>query len=201
LFVMATKSKKSKTKRITHRTNVTAKKKERFLQELVEAGGNVTEACELACLPRKTAYEHREKDLVFAEAWDQAAEKGIDKLEDEARRRAFSGVLEPVFHKGACVDFVRKYSDVLLIFLLKGHRSKYKEHAVIEDKREVQPINVTLINLVQEFKKAASHADESTRQSLIELLEGGNGRGRIEVGPSPVLLRKPLPSQSRKPTP
>ena len=45
---------------------------------------------------------------------------GGDVLEDEAVRRAKEGVEEPVYQGGKLVGHVQKYSDTLLIFLLKG---------------------------------------------------------------------------------
>lgn len=110
-----------------NRTKVTAKKKEQFLEALIETGGNVTKTCDMIALPRKTLYEHRKKDKQFAEDWDEAVDKGIDVLEDEAKRRAFEGVQEPIYQKGELMDYVTRYSDTLLIFLLKGHRPKYRE--------------------------------------------------------------------------
>lgn len=135
--MVARKTNSKKNRKTTHsgrghngggnRTKVTPKKKAEFLIQVVETGGNITRAAELVCLSRKTLYDYRAKDKKFAEAWDEAVDKGIDKLEDEAKRRAFEGVLEPVFYKGDETGYVRKYSDILLIFLLKGHREKYRE--------------------------------------------------------------------------
>ena len=60
---------------------------------------------------------------------DHAREGAADTLEAEARRRAIEGVEEPVFHKGEQVGTLRKYSDVLLIFLLKGARpERYRDN-------------------------------------------------------------------------
>ena len=60
---------------------------------------------------------------------DHAREEAADTLEAEARRRAIEGVEEPVFHKGQRVGTVRKYSDLLLIFLLKGVRpQKFRDN-------------------------------------------------------------------------
>ena len=56
-------------------------------------------------------------------------------LEEEARRRAYVGFDEPVFGSGGHgigtvqVGVIRKYSDTLLIFLLKGIRpGKFREN-------------------------------------------------------------------------
>lgn len=45
-------------------------------------------------------------------------------LEAEARRRGVEGVEEPILFQSKVVTTVRKYSDVLLIFLLKGLRPR-----------------------------------------------------------------------------
>lgn len=54
-------------------------------------------------------------------------------LEDEARRRAVDGVDEPVFQGGELVGHVRRYSDRLLEFLLRGRRpTVYREGASVD---------------------------------------------------------------------
>ena len=90
--------------------------------------GIVRRACEAVDVSRQTAYEWRREIPEFAAAWDRALEIGITALEDEAHRRAFEGVTEPVFHQGLECGQVQKYSDTLAIFLLKAHRpEKYRE--------------------------------------------------------------------------
>jgi hypothetical protein len=109
------------------------KKGAEFLQVLRDTGGNVSRACMAIGQNRRRVYEWREKDPVFAQAWDEAVDSGTDELEEEARRRAFSGVDEPVFYQGEQCGEVRKYSDTLLIFLLKGRRpDKYRENVRTE---------------------------------------------------------------------
>jgi hypothetical protein len=49
-------------------------------------------------------------------------EEAIGGLEDEAVRRAYEGWLKPVFYQGRQCGAVRRYSDKLLMFLLKGWR-------------------------------------------------------------------------------
>ena len=92
-----------------------------FLAAL-ENTGSVTAAAEAAGVHRTAAYKHRQTDKQFSQQWDEALERGADVLEDEARRRALEGVDEPVFYKGEKVGTVKKYSDLCLIFLLKGLR-------------------------------------------------------------------------------
>ncbi len=78
------------------------------------------------------AYNWRKGDEAFATAWDEALDAGTDALEDEAVRRAHEGVEEPVFYQGEEVARVRKYSDNLLMFLLKGRRpERFRERTEI----------------------------------------------------------------------
>jgi len=80
-----------------------------------------------------TVYDWRTEDPEFAERWEEAMRIGAEALEDEAKRRAFDGVDEPVFFQGVAMDTVRKYSDTLAIFLLKGAMpEKYRENSKLE---------------------------------------------------------------------
>lgn len=92
-----------------------------FLCRLRETA-NVSRSAKDAGISRKTVYKERDSSEAFAAEWDDALEEGIDYLEEEARRRAHEGVEEPVYYKGEEVGTVRKYSDTLMIFLLKGRR-------------------------------------------------------------------------------
>jgi hypothetical protein len=113
---------------VANRTKLTAKKRQLFLEVLAKTG-NVSQAAEAIGVRRQTAYEHRAADPEFAKAWEAALEIAADALEAEAWRRAVDGVDEPVgWFKGEAGGTVRKYSDTLLIFLLKGARPhKYRE--------------------------------------------------------------------------
>ncbi len=113
--------------------------------------GNVSLACTAAAIDRRTAYNRREDDEGFAAAWLDALDQSADLLEEEARRRAYAGVRRLKFDRGQPImvpvvgddgivvkdangdpeltPYVEhEYSDVLLIFLLKGIRpEKYRE--------------------------------------------------------------------------
>ena len=121
---------------------------------------SVTAAANLVGVNRCTPYGWREADPEFAKAWEIALDAGTDLLEDEAWRRACCGTERPVFQTGALVGTTREYSDLLLIFLLKGRRpEKFRDNAKLEVTG-----NVTLTALVQE---AAQRRIE--RAKLIEL--------------------------------
>lgn len=105
---------------------LTPEKLTAFCAALAETA-QVSKACKAVGIARQTAYEWRDNDPDFAEAWDKAKAIGMTALEDEAARRAYAGVATPVFHNGVECGTVQKYSDTLMIFLLKAHDPKYRE--------------------------------------------------------------------------
>lgn len=103
-----------------------------FLNALMD-GASVSDAARKAGVGRQTVYDWRKADPDFALAWNQAVDIGTDALEDEAQRRGKDGVEEPVYQGGKQVGVVRKYSDTLLIFLLKARRPNiYRERVSAE---------------------------------------------------------------------
>jgi len=114
-------------KRVNMHTSTAQKKMTLFVAHLAQCGC-VTEAAKVAGWTRRqSVYELRNKYPEFAQAWDEAREQYIEKLEEEADRRALEGVEEPVFYQGERVGTVRRYSDTLLIFRLKALRpEKYR---------------------------------------------------------------------------
>ena len=109
------------------RTIRTPKTRADFLEALKETC-NVSKACELSGLARRSAYDWREEDPEFARDWQKALDIAADGLEEEAVRRARDGTQKPVYQGGQLVGYVQEYSDTLLIFLLKGAKpKKYSE--------------------------------------------------------------------------
>ena len=114
-------------------------KKRRFLAALSQSG-NVSRALDQCRIDSRCAYVWRKVDPAFAAKWDLALEQGVDKLLDEAQRRAYDGVDEPVFYLGGVCGTVRKYSDSLLMFLIKGRRPQYATERREVSGRDGKPI-------------------------------------------------------------
>lgn len=117
-----------------------------FLENLAMSG-NVTAAAKAVGVGRRQAYAARERSQVFRRQWDEAVAEATDLLEAEARRRALVGYEEPVFYQGQEVSRVRKYSDTLLIFLLKAHRpKKFREnHRHEHTSPDGGPVNIRVV--------------------------------------------------------
>ena len=109
---------------------------QRFIKALSKTG-SVTKAAALAGTSRTRVYELRNRDPGFAAAWEDAEEVAADRLEDEARRRAVEGVPEPLVSAGKLVRdddgqpiMVRRFSDNLLLALIKARRPPPRERSV-----------------------------------------------------------------------
>lgn len=102
-------------------------KKQRFLEQYAQFCV-VGKAAEAVGVSRVTVYRWMEACPAFKVAFEDAKKGIVEKLEAEAMRRAHDGWDEPIYYKGELQGHVRKYSDVLLIFLLKGAApEKYRE--------------------------------------------------------------------------
>jgi hypothetical protein len=92
----------------------------------VRSGLHVRGAAATAHIHETLPYKRRKTDDAFRQAWDEATEIGTCELEREAFRRAYHGTLKPVYYQGVECGYVREYSDILLIFLLKARDPEYR---------------------------------------------------------------------------
>lgn len=108
--------------------------------------GNVRLACTVAKVGRSSHYRWLEEDPLYREALELAKNAAADLLEAEAHHRAVEGIEKPTgWYKGKPGGFVREYSDLLLIFLLKGARpEKYRDR--VEVRGALASIDVTKLS-------------------------------------------------------
>lgn len=101
-------------------SQVTDEQRETFLAALAD-GLSIVDAAKESGRDRRTWYRLKERDPEFATSWTVAYDEGTDLLEAEAQRRAVEGVDDFKMAVDLMVP-VRRYSDTLLIFLLKARR-------------------------------------------------------------------------------
>ena len=121
---------KKTTKEISKVETTKKRRQDAFLKEY-KLCATVTHAAKLANIGRQTHYDWLRKDEKYQAAFAEAEVAATDALIQEARRRATQGVEESVYYQGEVVGTIRKYSDTLLIFLLKGalpevYRERYE---------------------------------------------------------------------------
>lgn len=103
----------------------TVQYKKAFLERFA-ATGNISRACRETGVARMSVYEWKANDPEFLAAFAEAETVGTELLEEHAWRRSTDGVtsVRPVYYEGERVGEYEeiRYSDVLLMFLLKARR-------------------------------------------------------------------------------
>lgn len=99
----------------------------RFLKHYA-GGATLTESFEVSGLGRGGYRYLRDNDEAFAARLEIAENASTDLLINEARRRAVEGVSESTgWYKGRAGGAVQRYSDNLLMFLLKQRDPSFKD--------------------------------------------------------------------------
>jgi hypothetical protein len=131
----------------------TQRRKTKFLEAYKQAG-TASEAARLTGIPRDTHTYWLKRSESYRQAFAAADDEATEVLEKEALRRAVDGREEDVYFNGQVVGKVRKYSDVLLIFLLKAKRPDvYRERY---DARISANMNVqSMVRVVHEYHDGA----------------------------------------------
>lgn len=88
--------------------------------EAIESGSEDAEAAEYAGITLNAVRTRRESDADFNQAYKVARANRKEVYRREARRRAITGWIEPVFYRGEQVGGKRMFSDRLLELLLKA---------------------------------------------------------------------------------
>ncbi len=114
----------------SHRETAQKKRQAAFLEAYITCA-TITHAARMAKIAKQTHYDWIAGDKEYQLAFAEAEIAATDALIKEARRRAVQGVEEPIFYKGEVVKTVQKYSDNLLMFLIKGalpevYRERYE---------------------------------------------------------------------------
>lgn len=155
----------------------TGKCRQDFLTEL-EATGHIYHSCHVAGISYQTMKHHRvggpkaDRDPSFEANYQQAMGNYVAMLKAEAQRRAIDGWEErPVIDKeGNVVGHVHKYSDALLLALLKRSDDGYKERvqvdATTEHKGEVTHTHTHGLELEEMYKKLEPADQEAWKTAL-----------------------------------
>ena len=105
----------------------------RFLAAFANGVGTITAASDASGVSRSSHRRWIENDPDYQAAFYEANEIIIERLEAVSMEHARDGWEEPVYQKGELVGTVRKYSENLAMFLLRGARpEKYRERFTAE---------------------------------------------------------------------
>ena len=111
------------------------------------------------------------EDQDYEQAFNSSQETVADVLEAEAMRRAVSGTNKPIYFKGDKIDTVKEYSDVLLMFLLKGARpEKYRERFDVSNtakdmEKLAATLGVPVASVIESFGGAPAAGLEGSKKA------------------------------------
>lgn len=140
--------------------------------EAFKVTASVTLAAKACKCERGLHYRWLE-DPAYAAKFEAAKEEAAETLEAEAIRRAHLGVEEPLVYQGEFTYerdakgrrrlkkplYIRKYSDALLMFLLKGFKpDKYRERGSVE----VSGVGGGPIEIVERLNAARKRRDDAS---------------------------------------
>lgn len=144
-----------------------------FLRVFSECN-SIRQAAIAVKIDSKTVYNHKRDNPEFAEKLKAAEAEVLDKLEEEAYRRAVKGVKKPVYYQGALVGYELTYSDKLLEMLLRGRaKDKYgntssvKVEGSIEHNVTVESVKEKLLDKVLQ-RGIVFDAEEAEDAEIIE---------------------------------
>lgn len=120
---------------------------------------NITKAAGAAKIDRTLHYRWLDRFPKYQKAFLAAEREAGDFIEGEAVRRATEGVLEPVFYQGEKCGAVRRYSDGVMMTLLRGFKpQKYSNKTEITGAGG-EPL---AIEIVERLKSARARAGAKT---------------------------------------
>ena len=144
--------------------------KEAFLEALASTG-NATSSARKIGIGRSTAYSWRLSDPDFASRWEDAIAMATDRLAFEARRRALDGGEEVRYFKGEPGGSIRRYSDQLLMFLLRAYRPDVYRNPRPTPTQNDETIQKARDALTQKLENLLTTMAPAARKELINSLK------------------------------
>ena len=172
-----------------------------FLKEYIRTV-NVRASAAVAGINRQTHYDWLNDHPEYREQFAAAKKESVAVLIQEARRRAVEGVEKPVYHGGKLVGTRIDYSDVLLMFLIKGELpEKYRDHFDVRhtqvkrsvefkaDLEKLAKLSDEELNKLRSLLLAMKRDDvQDNAMDTVRYKEGGRGQtDSVAMGPSPSL--------------
>ena len=110
---------------------LTQERMEQFL-ELYAKTGVINKTAELLAIGVSQIKDARQRDKEFAAAFDEATERYVDSLKEEAHRRAVEGIDRPIVGRvgkdeDGVITYERVYSDKLLVELLRSKSTDFRQ--------------------------------------------------------------------------
>lgn len=162
-----------------------------FIDALSQCGCVARSARAVGMTPR-SAYRLLESEGAesFAEAWDQAIARGIDRLRLDALDRALNGAWVPVVRRGRLVRVEHRRSDRLAIALLSG-----RDHSVADNRERASSRRKYRMKLVADRKREAEEKRRSEEiwaqhQAILDQIEADSRNLAPKITATPPRIRR-----------
>lgn len=165
------------------RNGWTAETQQLFLFALARCG-SVARAARAAGKSPRSAYHllHSPGADSFAQAWDQAIVEGIERVRDDALKRALGGAFVPVFRRGKLVRVEHRRCDRLAVALLSGvHRDvQYERQTAVS--RRIYREKMAALDEQRAEERREAEAIWAEHQAVLDKIEEdrANRRPRLE---------------------
>ncbi len=153
------------------RNSITPRLQRKFIAHLA-ATGIVTQAARHIGKSMEAIYKLRQRPGAdeFREAWDQAIERGIDRLEDCALERAMVGEERPIVSGGKLLGTYQRHDNALLRFVLTQRR-RHRWATDIPKLREGSPTYERLkAEIIAQYDREGSEGDRERMEAMSQLI-------------------------------
>lgn len=167
-----------------------SEERKRLFLVALRQGKSVLAACALVGICNRTAYNHRGSDPAFERDWGLAVRASSIPIELAAFERAL-GLEVPVYRYGKLSHRLTRYSDSLLIALLKAEQpGKYGSGAGLRAERErlddrleaaVEPLRADLAEVKAELE--ALRTVRTLTPEAVNFMNAGAPPGILSVRP------------------
>jgi hypothetical protein len=127
---------------------------------------NITKAAEAAKIDRGLHYRWLDTFPKYQKAFLEAERQAGDYLESVAVGRATEGVMEAVYYQGRPIGAVRRYSDGVMMTLLRGFKPKK-----YSNKTEISGPEGGAIEIVQRLNAARDRMNREDAEAALKAAE------------------------------
>ena len=156
--------------RLRRRRNGWTPDAQRAFIAALEQCGCVARSARAAGMTPRSAYRLLESDGAesFAEAWDQAIARGVERLRGQAFDRAVNGAWVPVVRRGKVARMEKRINDRLAIALLSGRKSSVADNRERASSRRKYRLQILARRKLEAERRRAADAIRAEHQAILD---------------------------------
>jgi hypothetical protein len=178
--------------RLRKRRNGWTPGRQRIFLDCLSECGCVARAARAVGMSPRSAYRLLESDGAesFAEAWDQAIARGIEKLRADAIDRAIRGAWVPIVRKGRIVRQEFRHKDRLAIALLSGRNGSVADNRERASSRRKHRMKLAAEKRRKEEKRKQAEQVWAEHQAVLDRIEAERDNPQPSTTLNPPRIRR-----------